>query len=156
MDSDRLNSWPSVVATGGVILGMAFLIYELRQNSDLMRVQIRQARADAAMSNNEQLFNSEYLPSILLKIEGGRDLSEEEWIRYVAWFRSSNRNQDNVLNQYYEGMLGDNIPRSVDSFVRDVVASSADARRAWGQTKIGYTQEYVDFVEQILRRVANE
>ena len=84
MDSDRLNGWPSVVATGGVILGMAFLIYELRQNSDLMRVQIRQARADAAMSNNEQLFNSEYLPSILLKIEGGQSLSEEEWIRYVA------------------------------------------------------------------------
>ena len=150
MDSERLNAWLSVVAAAGVTLGLVFLIYELRQNSELMRIQIQQARADAAMSSNEQLFNSDYLPTILLKIGAGEELSEEEWMRYVSWFRASNRNQDNVLSQYRAGMLGDNVPRSVDDFVHDVIASSTYARNAWDRTKIGYTQEYVAFVEQIL------
>ncbi len=137
-------------ATAGVLLGLVFLIYELRQNSELMRIQIQQARADAAMLSNEQMFNSDYLPTILLKIGDGEELSEEERMRYVFWFRASNRNQDNVLSQYRAGMLGDNVPLSVDDFVRDVIASSPSARNAWDQTKIGYTKAYATFVEDIL------
>ena len=156
MDTDRLNTWFSIAATGGVILGLAFLIYELRQNSELMRVQINQARADAAMVSNEQFFNSDYLPSILLKINIGEELSDEEWMRYVSWFRASNRNQDNVISQYHAGMLGENTPQSVGDFVRAAVASSSYARRAWDRTKVGYTKEYVSFVEQILREASQE
>ena len=150
MDANRLNAWLSLVATAGVLLGLVFLIYELRQNSELMRIQIQQARADAAMLSNEQMFNSDYLPTILLKIGDGEELSEEERMRYVFWFRASNRNQDNVLSQYRAGMLGDNVPLSVDDFVRDAIASSTSARNAWDQTKIGYTKAYVTFVEEIL------
>jgi len=150
MGSDRMNTWRSFGAAGGVVLGLAFLTYELRQNSDLMRVQILQARADAAMSSNEQFFNSDYLPKILLKVESDTSLSDEERMRYTAWFRAANRNQDNVLSQYKAGMLGANIPRSVQDFVRDTVASSAQGKSAWDRTKIGYTQDYVDFVEETL------
>ena len=64
------------------------------------------------MVSNEQLFNSDYLPSILLKINIGEELSDEEWMRYLSWFRASNRNQDNVISQYYAGMLGENTPIS--------------------------------------------
>jgi hypothetical protein len=96
------------------------------------------------------MFNSEYLPTILLKISEGEELSEEDRMRYVSWFRASNRNQDNVLSQYRAGMLGDNVPLSVDDFVRDVIASSTSARNAWDQTKIGYTKAYAAFVEEIL------
>ncbi len=150
MGSDRMNTWRSFGAAGGVVLGLAFLTYELRQNSDLMRIQILQARADAAMSSLEHVFNSDYLPKILLKVESDTSLSDEEWIRYTAWFRAANRNQDNVLTQYKAGMLGANIPRSVQDFVGDVVASSAQGKSAWDRTKIGYTQNYVDFVEETL------
>ena len=55
-----------------------------------------------------------------------------------------------LLSQYRAGMLGDNVPLSVDDFVRDAIASSTSARNAWDQTKIGYTKAYVTFVEEIL------
>jgi hypothetical protein len=151
MDNDRRNIWFSIPAAGGLILGLAFVAYELRQNSELMRVQINQARADAAMASNDQFFNSDYLPSILLKIDIGEELSDEEWMRYVSWFRASNRNQDNVIYQYHVGMLDENTPQSVGDFVRNVVASSEYAQSAWELTKVGYTKEYVSFVEKILR-----
>ena len=43
---DELNDWLQVVATVGVIASIVFLGLELRQNSDLMRAQIYQARAE--------------------------------------------------------------------------------------------------------------
>ena len=55
MDSRRINDWLMLIANVGVVIGLGLLLFELRQNSDLMRVQITQARADAAMLSNEQL-----------------------------------------------------------------------------------------------------
>ena len=154
MNLKKINQWPSLLASLGVILGLILVAYELRQNSELMTVQINQARADAAMVSNEQFFNSEFIPPILVKLHSAQELSVEEWVRYVSWFRASNRNQDNVLRQYHAGMLGDNVPRSVSDFVRDVVAPTEHSRRAWGKTKIGYTDEYVAFVEKVLEETS--
>jgi hypothetical protein len=155
MNPKKFHQWSSLLTNIGVILGLIFVAYELQQNSALMKVQISQARADAAMHSNEQLFNSEFIPTILVKLASERELSEEEWLRYVSWFRASNRNQDNVLHQFHVGMLGDNVPRSVSDFVRDVVASNQRSREAWNKTKVGYSDEYVAFVEAVLNEVTD-
>jgi len=150
MNAKRLNTWLSFTANVGVILGLIFLAVELGQNSDLMRVQINQSRADAAMASNESVFNSDYLPQILIKINFGEELSAEETIRYRTWFRASNRNQDNVLHQYLAGMLGGNSPRSVRDYVEQVIASSNQAREEWENQKVGYTDEFVALVEEVI------
>ena len=150
MNTERLNTWLSFTANIGVILGLIFLAVELNQNSDLMRVQISQSRADAAMVANEHVFNSDYLPQILVKARAGEELSAEETVRYRDWFRATNRNQDNVLHQYSEGMLGGNSPRSVRDFVANVVASSKRARVEWEIQKTSYTDEYIALVEEVL------
>ena len=58
---------------------------------------------------------------MIAKIDSGEALNSEDWIRYVDYFRSMNRNQDNVLSQYHAGMSGDNKPRSIEGFVREFV-----------------------------------
>ncbi|MEE8429569.1 MAG: hypothetical protein V3S33_08730, partial [Gammaproteobacteria bacterium] len=135
MDSNQVKKWLTLIANIGVLFGLALVAFELQQNSELMRIQINQARADAAMLSNEQLFNSPYLPSIILKSQQGSELSGEERIRYINWFRAINRNQDNILSQYFAGMLGEHTPGSVADFARDVVASSSYSREAWRITK---------------------
>ncbi len=155
MKQIELGQALGIFANLGVIAGIIFLGVELQQNSELMRVQINQARADAALLNNEQSFNSDYIPTIRVKISDGQELTGEDWLRYVGWFRSSNRNQDNVLSQYRAGMLSDNIPRSVGDFVEAVVSSSTYARKAWDDTKIAYSDEYVAFVETILEETTD-
>jgi hypothetical protein len=155
MDSNRAKKWLTLIANIGVLFGLALVAFELRQNSDLMRIQINQARADAAMLSNEQLFNSPYLPSILWKIQQGGELSGEERIRYVSWFRAMNRNQDNVLSQYIAGMLGEHTPRSIEDFARDAVDSSSYSREAWQITKPGFSDEYIAFVETAIKDSAD-
>ena len=150
MIAERLSTWLSFTANIGVIFGLIFLAVELNQNSDLMRVQISQSRGDAAMVANESVFNSDYLPQILVKARAGEVLSAEETVRYRDWFRAANRNQDNVLHQYFEGMLSGNSPRSVRDFVEKVVAPSKHAREAWEIQKISYSDEYIALVEEVL------
>ena len=56
MDSNEVNKRLMLAANVGVLLGLALVIYEIRQNSDLMQVQISQSRADAAVVSNQQTF----------------------------------------------------------------------------------------------------
>ena len=59
MKAEHNSKWPMLVANVGVIIGLVLVAYELSQNSELMRVQINQSRADSAMESNEQSFNSD-------------------------------------------------------------------------------------------------
>lgn len=154
MNFDQFNKWLTLVANIGIIVGLVLVAYELQQNSELMRIQINQARADSAMVSNEQSFNSPFLPPILVKIKNGERLDDEEWIRYVDYFRAMNRNQDNVLDQYRAGMLGENTPRSIADYARVFVGSTEVSRRAWLATKHAYTDEYVEFIEAALNQVS--
>ena len=149
MDSNKINKWLVLAANIGVLIGLALVIYEIRQNSDLMQVQISQARADAAMMSNQQTFESAYIPTILVTIRQGGELSEEDMIRYVSWFRSQNRNQENVLSQYQFGMLDENIPRSIEDFARATIWQSKVSREAWRITRPGYSDPYVAFIESM-------
>ena len=149
MDSNEVNKWLVLAANIGVLIGLALVIYEIRQNSELMRVQISQARADAAMVSNEQTFESAYIPTILVTIRQEGKLSDEDMVRYITWFRSQNRNQENVLSQYQRGMLDENIPQSIEDFARATIWQSEYSRQAWRITRPGYSDEYVSFIESM-------
>lgn len=151
MSTDNAAKWLSFITNIGVIIGLVLVAMELRQNSVLMKVQISQARADSAMTSLEQFFNSDYMPPILAKLQRNEELSTEEWLRFVDYFRSRNRNQDNVLNQYDAGMLGENTPRSVSDYACGFVGASDRHLEAWRLTRPGYTDRYIDFIERALK-----
>jgi len=69
-----------------------FLGLEIRQNSDLMQIQIRQNRAESAMSLLGEEFNSPYIPGIRVKLDNGEELTQEEAKRFRECFRAANRN----------------------------------------------------------------
>jgi hypothetical protein len=101
------------------------------------------------VASNQQTFESAYIPTILVTIQQGGELSEEDMVRYVNWFRSMNRNQENVLSQHQFGMLDENIPRSIEDFARATVWQSEYSREAWRITRPGYTDQYIAFIESM-------
>ena len=44
MDTDKMNRWLTLGANVGVLIGLILLLFEIRQNSDLMRSQIATPR----------------------------------------------------------------------------------------------------------------
>jgi hypothetical protein len=147
LNSDKVNKWLTILANTGVVVGLVLLIIEIRQNTEMMRAQINQSRTEAAQSEQQAMFNSDYMPAILAKHRKGEKLSDEEILRVRAYMRGFNRNMNNQLWQYNQGLPGENIPRSVRGAARSVIGGSKLTIEIWEEQKYGFTDEYVEFVE---------
>jgi hypothetical protein len=145
-----LGDWLTVLANLAVVAGIVFLAVEVRQNTQMMQAQVNQSRTESAMSEQQALFNSDYMPTTLVRVQRGEELTPEEMIRYEAWIRGFSRNMDNQLWQHRNGLLGDNIPRSVRNAVRNVIGASTIATEVWDRQEVGFTDEYVAFVEEAI------
>jgi len=150
MNAGRINAWLSLGANLGVVLGLILLILEIRQNTEMMRAQINQSRTDTAISLQQAVYNSEFMPEVIDKVRGGKELSALELIRYQTYFRAANRSQDNNLWQYDQGFLGENIPRSIRGYARNVIGGSQLGIATWDSQRDSYTDEYAAFVEDAI------
>jgi len=150
MNAEKINSWLTLGANIGVVIGLALLVYEINQNTEMMQAQINQNRTDTAISEQQAVFNSDYVPALDVKIRSGEALSDEELIRYEHIFRAFNRNMDNQLWQYSHGFLGENIPYSIRRAVRIEIAGNKLGMAAWDETKRIYSSEYVAFVDDAI------
>ena len=103
MKTVELNSWLSLGANVGVVIGLALLIYEINQNTALMEAQINQNRTDSALAEQQADYNSDYMPAIRVKVASGQELTDEELFRNSRWLRGFSRNMDNQLWQYNHG-----------------------------------------------------
>ena len=90
MNADNVNKWLTLGANIGVVIGLVLLVVEIGQNTEMMRAQINQSRTDTAISEQQAVFNSGYIPALLAKRDRGEPFSEEEWFRYTTLFRSGN------------------------------------------------------------------
>lgn len=150
MKAEKVNTWLSLGANIGVVIGLVLLIIEIGQNTDMMRAQINQSRTDTALFQQYSMSDTDYMAPIIVKTMRGEQLSDEEMIRYDARMRAFNRNQDNNLWQYNQGYLGENIPASIKGGVRTVIGSTEVGISTWDRQKYSYTEEYITFVDEAI------
>ena len=86
MNAQKLNTWLSLGANIGVVIGLMLLIIEIGQNTEMMRAQINQHRTDTALSAQQAVYTSDHIPAMLARIERGDQLSDEDLIRYERFF----------------------------------------------------------------------
>ena len=78
MNSEKLSNWLGVLANFGVLVGILFLVLEMRQNQELMQVQIQQSRAELAATISMNTAESEYFVPLTFKSLTGGPLNVEE------------------------------------------------------------------------------
>ena len=114
MKSARLNRWLTLGANIGVLIGIVLLLIELDQNSDLLKAQVHQARADAHVGHRLNDVESEKWTAIRMKLaENGypRDvtsvevLTPEELLRLRDHKAARHTDLDNLHYQYQQGYL---------------------------------------------------
>ena len=150
MSMDRVKDWLAIASNAAVLVGIVFLAMEIGQNTAMMETQIHQDRAAQAMAEAQSIYNSAHVPGLMVKVRAGEELSAEETVRWRTLFRAFNRNFDNQLRQFDEGLLAENIPRSLTTAVSEVIAGSRLGREEWARTKSIYRDEYIAFVDGLL------
>ena len=107
MDSVKLHEWLQVIGVFGVIVGMMFLAFELRQNHNMMKAQTRQTLAQIAIDILWREGESGELANIIRRGNAGEELSADEFFRYrntnIAFFVY----WENVHYQYKAGLIND-------------------------------------------------
>lgn len=147
MNIDNLNKWFMFVTNLGVLLGIVFLGIEIQQNSDLMKIQISQARADSIFAAQESLYNSEYAIPSLMKTFADQQLSIEDSARVESMMRAMHRIQENFLLQIRAGMLPEASLESIRNFLNEI-ARSQILRDIWNSTEHIYSEDYRNFVNE--------
>ena len=114
LDSNRLTRWLTLVANIGVLVGIVLLLIELDQNSDLLKAQIHQARADAHVGHRLNDVYSDKWTVIGMKLaENGypqdvtsiEALTPEELFRFGNYEAARHTDLDNLFYQYQQGYL---------------------------------------------------
>jgi len=114
MNTDKINKWLTLVANVGVVIGLALLIFEIRQNSELVRAQVHQARSDAYVTTRQDLADSEFLLPAFEKFVaagGFTDVSALDALdpldaaRVYRYMQSRAGDYDNLYYQFRQGYL---------------------------------------------------
>ena len=150
MKNLKLGQSLEILANIAVLLGIIFLAIEISQNTAMIEAEMGQSRTESAMSEAQSVYNSEYLPEIVVALRKGEPITDVQAERVYHWNRSFHRNLDNQLRLYHQGLLSDDILRSMDIAVRDVVAFSPVTLEIWEKTKLQYSDEYVQIVDRVL------
>ena len=150
MKAEKLNSWVTLGANLGVVVGLILLIIEIQQNTNMMEAQINQSRTEAAIELQAAIFNSEFMPSIIDKVDNGEELNGEETERYTRYFIAVMRVLDNQLWQYSRGFLGTNTPQSVAGAVRVELGRSDLSMTVWDRVEVAFSDEFIAFVDEAI------
>lgn len=86
MDTHRVGHWLTLAANLGVIVGIAFLVLEIRQNSDIATAQVRLDYAAGWRSIDEQRQDEAFAQVYAKSILSPGDLSFSEVIQLDGYY----------------------------------------------------------------------
>ncbi|MEQ8313002.1 MAG: hypothetical protein RL839_14420 [Gammaproteobacteria bacterium] len=105
MKLEELNHWLVLVANFGVIIGIVFLAFEIRQNTEAM---YSQTRATVFAGAQEELWKNMEYPDVTLNFTTtDKQLTPEEKIRLDAWLTASMRAREYAWLEYQSGNLSE-------------------------------------------------
>ena len=146
MHSEKLNSWLTLLANIGVVIGLALLIFELRQSQNLAETEAAVRRLDQMQLARVEIATSENLASIRVKAssEGVESLTSVEFYKLQQWESSVRLRMQSHYTQYTRGYLEHD---TANTILRDAVTSLP----YW--EALGYELGNSDF-EQAIKKAA--
>jgi hypothetical protein len=114
VDSDRLNGWLTLGANIGVLVGLIFLVVEIRHTNDLARASAYRSRGTEIQEAFQAVALDSELSQILLKFsqQGNDGLTDHERIRFIYWQYAAQLRMQNQFNDYQLGFLDEDIYQS--------------------------------------------
>ena len=104
MDSNKLNGWLQFGALLSVLVGLILLVYELRQNQDLMRAQTRHELAAMVVDILHVPAGNKQLADIMYRANRGEELTPEEFHQFKMRTNALFRYWEDVHYQFRAGL----------------------------------------------------
>ena len=126
MGMEKINSWLTLTANTGVVLGLVFLGIEIRQSRIATEAATYQARSTEIQEANQNFALSDYMPEIYdrLEAEGIESLDTVQVRRLFAWETSRVQRKDAQIQLFNLGLLDEDT-------VSRTLAVAASSKLLW-------------------------
>ena len=104
MNTHKINNWLTFAANIGVILGILLLVFELQQNRDLMKAQIRTEISNGIYDLFTLTAVNPQLADVLSRANNGETLTPAEHLQFTSRTKAMFRYFENVNYQYRQGL----------------------------------------------------
>ena len=159
----KMNERLTLIANIAVVIGIVFLALEMRQNTDMMRAQIRDSLTERVNDTNMLLASSPELAAVMANIVAaseGRAATEEdlEAVSFFGYAQAVLRAYEDEYFQYQEGLFGEAEMESRRWNWRFLLGTSALAegvRGVWAQNREGYPPGFRAEIDAIVAEIEN-
>ncbi len=152
MELSQLNEWLTLAANLGVLVGIVFLIVEIRQNTELHKSDSRKA----LLSNDQtSLLVALDHHDIFHKMSQPEKLSQADQYRLSFIFAIDIRNREFEYFQYQSGSLDENTWKSYKDLI--LMNHATERGRIWWE-KVGreiVNPKFGEMVDQMLANHSN-
>lgn len=152
MESTKLNSWLTLAANIGVILGLLLLVVEIRQNTAASKAQTAQAIIDSSRDFLLEIAMDEEFA--LLRTTGHsniEDLSDLDAIRFTAYSRGNWLYFQNVWVQWTLGVVDDRIWSTMHKIICDIQSDDGNVDE-WNKHRMVMDEEFAVIVDSCVRK----
>ncbi len=144
MELDRLNKWLRLVANIGVVAGIIFLAFEMKQNNELLLAQGRAIGEENRMRIEIEIMQNAELRETMVKLNAGEELTPEQALLNRV-FISTNFNSWQATWLEYEAGLID-----IDGYVerwRGLFHSNDRMPGRWEDTRDRYDPGFAEWMD---------
>ena len=150
MDSDRLNRWLTLAANIGVVAGIVLLVYELNQNREMMRAQVRNEISDRLVDIQMTVASNPQLADVLYRARAGEELTGSERTQFFNRNVAMYRYWESVHYQYRLGLYDDSEFFKQRDAWRSYINSSDAVSSVWCGIREEFSIEFENEVNQLL------
>jgi hypothetical protein len=156
MNWDAIGAVAEGLGAVGVIVSLAYLASQIRQNTRSMRASTYQALSDGIQHMNTNVFgNAEFAEFIERALTTDTELSSTENRRWLAWISAMFRHFHNAFQQHNLGALPTAEYRSIIG-VALVNFRSTRVRAAWHEFRGLYSDPYRAEMDSLSKRAETE
>ncbi len=155
MDRDKLNKWLTLTANLAVVAGIVFLAFELRQNNELLKAEIRTIRHNVRAADYLLPVEHEQYANALIKKRHGDPLTEYERLILNRTIATTLYNYQYVFTEYRLGRIEESsLPldewrAELDGEISSDPGYWPDLREYWERRKnLDYDPAFVKWMDE--------
>ena len=151
--SDRVNSWLSLVANVGILVGLVLVAIELNQNTDQLKLQLVFQTTQKIFDNNRDLLGDNPTPAITKSITNPDDLTYEEFLIASAFVLNQLNEWEDRFLIYQAGLISDrDWKRHVDENAGWTLGNRF-AQRYWRVSSSVFEPEFSAYVDNAIMTI---
>ncbi len=152
---NKLNERLTLIANLSVVVGIVFLAYELRQNTEAIQAQTRDSITEKQMEYLGWRATSPELAAVLAKADsvGGDALSDAERQQWSGYYGGQLREWENSFYQFERGLFSGDEFEARREFWRTVLRREEEVRDFYSFNRPNFAPSFRAEIDRIVAEV---